>query len=187
MSYCPKCKSGWKDCYCKSWQTKDFIFARPQIFWILRAGLVWPTSKDCSDEPIKGKKLQCAPYESTSCIIAEIDFRVKTCKELGQKLLTECEHVEYIQELTYNYRGILNYISGIWRRDVCYWVWASEIYKKIQKEELLAKIKPCECGHNRWRTISKYEAWACRKCGKVRGLTNLVKGEYTKNSVALEV
>lgn len=29
-------------------------------------------------------------------------------------------------------------------------------------------VKPCDCGHNRWKTEKKGESWKCRKCGKVR-------------------
>jgi hypothetical protein len=40
-------------------------------------------------------------------------------------------------------------------------------------------VKPCSCGHNRWKTLIKSKLYECRGCGKAR---NVKEKEGTKSA-----
>ena len=113
---CPQCLKDWNACQCPSWPVRYFIFARPQVFWLLHNGLIWPEGiEGFDDEPIKHKHNQSAPFESISCVIAEIEARLKLCGDAGEALVDEAPYVDLIDKLSRPARKALNYCSG-WRR-----------------------------------------------------------------------
>jgi hypothetical protein len=157
------------------------LFSRPQIFWLLHTNFNFEGEAGYTDEKVCRSRNESAPFESISCIISEIEGRIKACGGFGGILRSEAltaarVHNEDGKEefigLSSLGMELLNYCSGWNRRDVCFPFW-KEFHMENKKEDILNK--PCECGHNRWRTVKKGESWKCRKCGKVRNSEGLLK------------
>jgi len=47
-------------------------------------------------------------------------------------------------------------------------MWTSSIKKKVRESKRNDEVKPCGCGHNRWKTLKKGLEWRCRKCNQIR-------------------
>jgi len=165
MNNCRQCKKDWDDCPCPSWSVNNFFFARPQMFKLCQDNLEWQQGVEGFTEN-KKKRGHASPFERVSCIIAEVEKRLSFCGEFGKQMVFEAQKSQRIEDMTPESKEVLNYISGNWRRKVCYFYWRLH----LENEK-----KPCECGHNKWKTVRKHHSWKCRKCGKVRNSESLNK------------
>ncbi len=173
MRDCSQCLKEWDECSCWGWSIPSIVFARPQVLWLVSEVLgceTWPHVEYLADKV--QHETTTAPFIAMSEVTAELEARISFCGVDGEDFVHEVrrweplatgEHITY-QDLTRESKQVSNYISGYRRRNVCYPVWNK--CGRLLKEEIL--IKPCECGHNRWRTVFKGKLYACRKCGKVR-------------------
>ena len=161
---------------------KDIYFERSQFFFLIdnlemmKEG-IWPPNpaegSGYREEIGKHQVSAHANFERPCQIVAECESRLVTCGDAGEALVDEIQNgVEYYEYLTDDAKEALNYCSGWERRDVCFPFWR-EFHKEVKKEDILNK--PCECGHNRWRTVKKGLSWRCRKCGKVRNSGDLME------------
>ena len=49
------------------------------------------------------------------------------------------------------------------------------MWSNVKKEKITKRrddVKPCKCGYNRWKTISKGTKYMCRKCDEIREVKN---------------
>ena len=80
------------------WPIYLFVFARPQVWWLLQNGGVR------RDRGVYGQSASIrghsAPFESTSCIISEIEWRLNQCRKDGRILKHDAKYIErYYQDL----------------------------------------------------------------------------------------
>jgi hypothetical protein len=172
-------------------------YSSDEIIWILNncdlENCTWPSREsNYTDAPISRSVNPHMAGESAILVLAEIKVRLKSCGDAGKRLQDAFLATEQLYSLDYyglsfEGRSVVNYISGSCRRDracdrcsqkgcrrrgrpaLTFEDWLRESEK--EKEEILKK--PCECGANRWRTVRKNEAYKCRKCGKVRIMSEL--------------
>ena len=73
-----------------------------------------------------------APFESLSCVIAEVEARLALCGDAGEALEDEAKYIELVDYLSRPARRALNYVSGLRRRRQTYsrWCWEQEQKKK---------------------------------------------------------
>jgi hypothetical protein len=156
-----------------------------------------------TDAPISRSVNPHMAGESAILVLAEIKVRLTSCGDAGKRLqdaFLATDHLYSLDDygLSFEGRSVVSYVSGQCRKwQVCddcinrlitnnekktsrfcslmdrlpvtFIQWLS--YKSKEKEEILKK--PCECGANSWRTVRKNEAYKCRKCGKVRIMSEL--------------
>ena len=111
---CPQCLKEWNDCLCPAWPVYLFSFARPQVWWLLQNGLIWPESVEGYTDKVQSSRKHSAPFESTGCIIAEVEARLKSCGVSGRVLRHEATRLE-MRDLSQDAKTALNYCSG-WKR-----------------------------------------------------------------------
>jgi hypothetical protein len=81
------------------------------------------------DKAAGRQRAQSAPFESMSCVIAEVEARVAACGEAGEALADESPQVNNRDQLSRPARRALDYCSGNKRRRLTYAQW-----KRQQKE-----------------------------------------------------
>jgi hypothetical protein len=126
--FCPQCAERWNCCQCLSWPAQYICFARPQVFRLLQTGFSPEAAAAYSDEKLNQPKSQAAPFESASCIKAEIEARLERCGEAGEALADEAPKIESLKQLSRPATRALNYCSGWRRRAMSYakWRWQQD-------------------------------------------------------------
>ena len=127
---CPQCQKEWNDCLCPGWPIYLFVFARPQVWWLLQNGLEWPEEIEGFTDKVQASRGHSAPFESTACIISEIEWRLNQCGKDGRILKHDAKYIERYQDLAQDLKQVLNYCSG-WKRKEPYSRWLA--HKKEKK------------------------------------------------------
>ena len=110
-------------CACPSWSLRFIVFARPQVFWLLHTNFTFEGEAGYTDEKVHKSRTAGAAFEGVSCIVAEVEARVKACGEAGEALADEAPQVETINQLSRPAMRALNYCSGWKRRRLSYQDW----------------------------------------------------------------
>jgi hypothetical protein len=117
---CPQCHWNWNRCKCPSWPLRFIQFARPQIMWMLSTNFSFEGTAGFTDEKVSSSRQDSAVFESVSCIVAEVEARLKICGKAGERLLINFL-VARPDSLVFDClsdegKAVMNYISGICRR-----------------------------------------------------------------------
>ncbi len=137
FSGCPQCQKRWDACNCPAWPVYLFSFALPQVWWLLQEGLIFPDVEDGFTDLVQTSAACSGGFESTACIIAEVEARLKNCGRDGRILRHDAilfkEEKKGIKDLAPDLKDVLIYCSG-WKRKGKFSNWlADRKYKKAIK------------------------------------------------------
>jgi hypothetical protein len=137
---CDDCK---RPCLCPNsdyYPISQIRLCRPQLFFLIEhlemisEGIYPRESKESGyvDSVIQRQPPQAAPFEAPCQISAEIEVRIKNCKQDGQTLVHEIQalHADYYELLSPAARNALNYCAGFRRRRVKYFIFLKEQKRK---------------------------------------------------------
>jgi hypothetical protein len=124
MKSCQQCELRWDECRCPSWPLRLFVYAKPQLFWLLKNGLSWPDGDaGFTDERVQRSKTGSAPFEAVVCVVAEIEARLARCGEAGEALRDEAIRAECVNDLSRPAKRALWYCTGWKRKRISYALW----------------------------------------------------------------
>ncbi len=136
---CPQCYLAWRACACQTWPPYLFFFNMAQVWQFLLGGAVFKV--DVSAEPVRRSGSAAAPFESVSCIEAEIAWRLARVRRDPREALEDeiMKGAEKVDQLSRPAFRALRYVSGwAWKRQ-SYAEWDRDMTRREEKQRSVQK------------------------------------------------